>query len=277
MSLKLFDDVTEEIPVKFWTFPAGERGVRIALEKLFIFTHYFYIELLYKSSDDLVDLILLVNALRNSVPRCRITLGVPYFPFARNDRVMVDGEPHALQAIVQVILSLNLTEVWCEDAHSQVLSALFPPGLLRSIPQCDVWLPKIADNITLYSALVSPDAGAAKKIYTLAKMCGLPAFEATKVRDPKTGEITSTKFEVPSGVDINDYNRLFVVDDICDGGYTFTELAKVIRQAGYVGDLVLCVTHGIFSKGIEPLLDHYDFVLCKNNLSSVPNNLVGLE
>ena len=48
--------------------------------------------------------------------------------------------------------------------------------------------------------------------------------------------------------------RVLIVDDICDGGATFTSLAKVLKNAGavYIG---LHVTHGIFSKGIQVLLE----------------------
>lgn len=53
--------------------------------------------------------------------------------------------------------------------------------------------------------------------------------------------------------DFSGYDCLVVVDDICDGGRTFVELAKAIREAGYTKELRLCVTHGIFSAGLQPL------------------------
>jgi ribose-phosphate pyrophosphokinase len=43
-----------------------------------------------------------------------------------------------------------------------------------------------------------------------------------------------------------------IVDDICDGGRTFIELAKVLRPLTS-GQVKLYVTHGIFSAGFEAL------------------------
>ena len=53
-----------------------------------------------------------------------------------------------------------------------------------------------------------------------------------------------------------------IVDDICDGGRTFIELGKIIRKD--YDRLILCVTHGIFSKGVEPL-DVFDEIYSTNS------------
>ena len=51
-----------------------------------------------------------------------------------------------------------------------------------------------------------------------------------------------------------------IVDDICDGGRTFIELAKVLKERG-AGKIGLFVTHGIFSQGVGVLFDNgIDFI-----------------
>lgn len=45
-----------------------------------------------------------------------------------------------------------------------------------------------------------------------------------------------------------------ITDDICDGGATFIGIAKELRRLN-CHKVVLYVTHGIFSKGIEVLMD----------------------
>lgn len=256
MSIKLFVNGTIELPVKFWTFPGGERNCRIE-DFIKGEVKAAIIECNYQSSNDLVDLILLTNAIRQHFGMIRISLDIPYFPFARQDRVMTMGEPHALQAVVQVINMLDFTDIFVEDPHSDVLAALFPPGKLSTQPQWSIWANKIGPEPN--SALVSPDAGAAKKIYKLAERLNMPVIEATKVRDPKSGQITSTK--LPQWDEF--YDTLYVVDDICDGGRTFVELAKAIKATGCSSELVLCVTHGIFSQGLEPLRC-FDKIYCSN-------------
>ncbi|MNQ12726.1 ribose-phosphate pyrophosphokinase [compost metagenome] len=57
--------------------------------------------------------------------------------------------------------------------------------------------------------------------------------------------------------------NVLVVDDICDGGRTFTELAKVLKQYD-LGSLSLYITHGIFSAGVEVLTNVFDKVYTMN-------------
>ena len=102
---------------------------------------------------------------------------------------------------------------------------------------------------------------------------------ATKVRNPDNGEILRT--EVPEDVSYRGKN-LLIVDDICDGGRTFIELAKVLRD--YEPSRIdLYVTHGIFSKGFEifeDLIDHFYVANVLPNSSfyeQLPSNLTFLR
>lgn len=263
MPTKLFIN-GESVPLSFWTFPGGERNVRIDFLNKYSPSAVALIECVYKGSDDLVDLIILVNALRQE-NLSNISLSIPYFPFARQDRVMTSGEANALQAIAQVFNMLNLKHIEISDPHSDVLEALFPPGVLSITRQWEIWSLISAHEYLPDIGLVSPDTGALKKIYKLADLLNVPVVCAQKVRDVSTGKITSTTIDVSNVLSLT---SLYVVDDICDGGRTFIELAKAIRSQGYAGKLVLCVTHGIFSQGLE-VLGHYDTIRCYNNLSGL--------
>ncbi len=98
-------------------------------------------------------------------------------------------------------------------------------------------------------AFVSPDAGANKKTMELSKYFNHSNFlRADKNRNLHTGEILET---VVYGVIPPE---VIIADDICDGGRTFIELAKVLKAKG-AKKVYLYVTHGIFSKGTKPLLD----------------------
>ena len=56
--------------------------------------------------------------------------------------------------------------------------------------------------------------------------------------------------EVHSRISVVANRIALIVDDICDGGGTFSGIAQVLRANG-AEKIYLCVTHGIFSKGIE--------------------------
>lgn len=106
--------------------------------------------------------------------------------------------------------------------------------------------------------MISPDAGANKKTLEMAKFLGHNNFiRADKIRNVKTGSIEHTA--VYGCVKDKD---CLIVDDICDGGATFIALAERLKF-GDAKSVSLYVTHGIFSKGKQHLLDNgVDHIYC---------------
>ena len=254
---------------KFWTFPGGERSVKLTDTETTIGLRPIQLLMNFKGSDDLIDMMLAVNALRHMYGTdVAIELTVPYFPFSRQDRVMTDGEPFGLQAVVDMIKMCNFTKVTTWDIHSDVAGAMFPAGVFVNVSQPDLWSNRIRELADHDTVIVSPDAGALKKIYKVAGATGLPVVEAKKIRDVATGHIVKTEID---GTQLSKFEQVIIVDDICDGGRTFIELAKVIRDSGFKGKLILCVTHGIFSKGLDVFNgpDGFDAVYTMNNINNV--------
>lgn len=260
MSVRLYGG-NQYLDLKWWTFPGGERNVQISscdsIEKFKSFT----VVVDFKKSDDMIDMLLLVNACRNVSRNVKLRLRIPYFPAARQDRVMNEGEPFALQVMANLIKSCDFTEVEVWDPHSDVLAGMFDPGVLLVKPQWELAHKMISAAGYSNYALVSPDAGALKKIYKLAKLLEVPVVEAMKERDVTNGKIVQTNIPV-----LGHYETYIVVDDICDGGFTFIELAKVLKAKKPNAKLVLYITHGIFSKGRDVLNEWYDDILCVNEM-----------
>lgn len=232
------------IPHKKITFPAGEMHVVLDLhsdEHLPNVT----IEWNFENNDELVELMLYCDALRQTKYWLSV-LTIPYFPFSRQDRVAVPGDAFSLKVISDIVNSLNADKVITYDAHSDVLPALVKN--LHVIKQEDIFAPMInamGDKISL----ISPDGGALKKIYKLAAKITSPVevIECSKYRDPKTGDIRHTNIFVGQGW-LNG-STCVIVDDICDGGKTFVEIAKTIREHHSPKKIILMVTHGLFTKG----------------------------
>lgn len=268
MSVTLYG-ANKDIEVKWWTFPGGERGCKI-VDPLEIERYKrFAIKCKFQSSDDLIDILMLVDACRNIERRVSLRLEIPYFPYARQDRVCAAGEPFALRVAVQMLKGCDFDEIMIFDPHSDVLEALFPPGLLTVKRQWDLAREVLEPRLTSTAlrketVLVAPDAGALKKIFYLAKSMRLPVITCSKVRDTETGKILGTTVpDIPEGA-----KNFWVIDDICDGGATFIELAKAFYQRydNETHQLNLLVTHGIFSRGQDVLKAYYNEVLAINNL-----------
>lgn len=213
-----------------------------------------------QSPKDLVELLMTNEVIDRLLPTWKRAkphkkLVIPYFPYARQDRVTEHNVAFSLKVAAKLINDLDFDEVVSCDVHSDVTPALV--NNMRVVSQLEL----ITENCRLleerlrssyYDAILCPDAGAYKKSNALAMHYNMPLLVAHKVRNVTTGEIEGVY--VPDEV----ANRqVLIADDICDGGRTFIELAKAAK-AKKATNMGLYVTHGIFAKGLEPLAEFID-------------------
>jgi ribose-phosphate pyrophosphokinase len=261
--LKLFAGNTE-IEINFWSFPGGERGVKL-LNFSSNVPMEVSIQLDFKNSNDLIDLLLLVDCVKSNMNFSKLTLNIPYFPYARQDRLN-SGESFSLRVIANLIKSCGFDKVVVVDPHSDVLAGMFPSGMLEIVTQEEVLVELIKNKGYKKFALIAPDAGASKKTQKIAmKLGGVSVIQANKIRNMETGKISGTAID---SSEFGWYDNLIVCDDIIDGGATFIELGKIIRKE-YSGGLHLVATHGIFSKGITVFDGIFDSVEVYNDMRGI--------
>jgi ribose-phosphate pyrophosphokinase len=244
----------KEIDFKSFTFSGGEPHIKINpdfdVNQKITITHRL------NSFNDLGLLCLTVDALRRMDVKV-IDLFIPYFPAARQDRVMIKGEPLSVKVYADIINAMQLNKVFVFDAHSEVTPAL--------VNNCEVipnhtFIAAVIKTIGNDVKLISPDGGALKKIYKVSEFLGgVDVVECSKSRDVKTGRLSGFKVyeEDLKGMDC------LIVDDICDGGGTFVGLAEELKKKN-AGKLYLAVSHGIFNKGFE-VLDCFDKIFTTNS------------
>ncbi len=229
-----------------------------------------------------VELLLaVVGAIKAITPSCKINLNIVYLLGGRSDRHFSKHSPHYLRDVIApVINQLNLTEVRILDPHSDVSEAVFKK--CRPFSALHVLLGKYLTDKKPTGAIqiVVPDAGAEKRIIkTIAdysKLTNEPLpeirlIQCIKTRDLATGAITGltvcqnqeVDFELPT----------VVIDDLCDGGKTFIEIADKVM----VKDLALIVAHGIFSKGIDPILAEYNRIYTTNSFKEFPETQTDVD
>lgn len=208
-----------------------------------------------------------VKALRE-VGYKEIHLFVPYFLGARSDRKFSDGGYNYLKEVIcPIINAQNFASVTVMDPHShctemgldrfkKVLNSKIVQFALADLAEIGVDLKKLVWLI--------PDKGACDKAYETIKEIGFEGnvVECSKKRDVKTGKIVETN--IPHGV-VFEGDTCVIVDDICDGGWTFTALAEKAKERG-ASKIYLVVTHGIFSQGVMELLQHMDGIYCSNSV-----------
>lgn len=256
----------EQLDIKYRTFGGGEPHIYVSnFPELDYFNEveiFFY----FSEIKEVFDLLLLDNVIKNNLigKQYQKTLYCYYLPFSRQDRITDLSEPFSLKVICDLINSMQFNKVITLDNHSDVSSALLHNNIdLDSVE----FIQKVLDNSS-YQTICSPDAGALKKTYKLlSKLEGdYDLIRADKVRDLKTGEISNTTIYGECK-----HKDILIVDDICDGGRTYIELAKALFDNG-ANKVGLLVSHGIFSRGLEPLREAgISDIICVNNIMEMRN------
>jgi ribose-phosphate pyrophosphokinase len=275
--LDLTDSTNSNIKYEINKFPDGQQSItlptasRVWMEKVSVVKIHSHLN----SFQDL-ELIICAKKILDNLGVSQVVLHVPYFLGARSDRRFEEGTVHYLKEVIcPIINSLKFSAVVVLDPHSDVLEAC-----LDNMIKIDNHL-LVKQALTLIDnkndarervCLVSPDAGAYKKIFDVAKKFDInKVITATKVRDLKTGQILHT--EVPLQ-DLNEDIKYVIVDDICDGGRTFTEIAKAIRTQVPNARIYLVVTHGIFSAGFEELEKYFERIYTTNSYKDTIERIV---
>lgn len=203
-----------------------------------------------QSANDLLLLLLTTDALKR-LGITNIECFIPYMPFARQDRVMVKGEPLSIKVLSDILNAQNFEKIEVYDVHSEVSCALL--NNVHAITNHS-----FVSQVLQYKSdylIVSPDAGAYKKIF---KVCQYLEYTNKIVLCNKTRDVTTGNI-IDVTCDTDDFagKDLYIIDDICDGGGTFILLANELKRRN-CGKVNLIVSHGIFSKGVEALenIDH---------------------
>lgn len=255
------------IKYKISQFPDGQQD--IVLNWIIYKGEPVTIKSRFNSFKDL-ELIIATNKALKRLGVKEIHLTIPYLLGARSDRhFQYGGNSYLVDVIAPILNAQEFESVTVLDVHSDVAAACIKN--LKTITNeklVRTSIINICENLDIKKIVViSPDAGAQKKIYR--SIDGLAIVKevvtASKKRDVITGNITDT--EVPLG-EHSDYldARFVIIDDICDGGRTFVEIAKKIKDRLPLSKIDLIVTHGIFSAGLDTLSTYFNSIYTTNSV-----------
>ena len=278
-----------DIKYKISNFPDGQKQVTIinmdALQEYYMAntgakSYYVGSVQLRSRLNNFSDLELIICAVKSlrELGVKRISLYIPYFLGSRSDRKFEEGSNNYLKDVIcPIINNLNFESVTVLDPHSDVLEAC----LNNFKKESNKKLVEFTLN-NLYGKtngtnplfiLISPDAGANKKIYKIADEINYNGdiITCSKDRD-NNGKLTKTIVPIEQ-LKNNWFRDRIIIDDVVDGGATFINIIRAIddqrndRPEG--GKNYLIVTHGIFSKGLNEILQYFDGIYCTNSYKDI--------
>jgi ribose-phosphate pyrophosphokinase len=214
-------------------------------------------------NDHLMELLLYIDAFRRASVN-RVSVVLPYFPYARQDRMVKGREAISARVVANLLESLGTTRVIFVDIHNHATQGFFniPVDPVSAIPVLAQYFRKPEfEN----SAVVSPDVGRASMAGKYAELLNLPLVVMHKRRT----SFTDTKTTHVVG-DIKG-RRPIIVDDLMASGSVLKQI-DALYAAGAEGKCYFVVTHAVLLPEAIRILNEDDRIekLVVSNTIPIP-------
>lgn len=188
---------------------------------------------------NLMELLIITDALKRSSAK-RITLVIPYFGYARQDR---KDRPHVAitsKLVANLMIAAGPDRILTMDLHATQIQGFFDIPVDHLFAS-NVFLSYLNTfkNIEDY-IIVSPDPGAIYRSTFFAQHLDTEIAIIDKRR--KTHNVS----EVMNIIGDVKGRNVIIVDDIVDTGGTLCNAAKALRKNG-AKDIYTCITHPVLS------------------------------
>lgn len=201
--------------------------------------YVFFIQSTFAPSDNLMELLLMVDAAKRASAGY-ITVVIPFFGYARQDRKDKPRVPISAKLIANILEAAGADRVMTMDLHAPQIQGFFdiPVDHLK----CEaIFIPYLEKNINLDNVIfAAPDVGGVKRARTYSKYFHKSLVICDKERR-KANEIAGmTVIGEVEGKDV------IMVDDIVDTAGTLSRAANIIMEKGAKSVRALC-THPVLS------------------------------
>jgi len=220
-------------------FPDGENYVRIPTE--FAGRNVTLLHRCYPDQDrSLIQLLLILNTLKEG-GASSIQAIVPYLPYARQDKLFLEGEAMSSKIICELINMSGCDELVTFDCHFLKKEGTFTYGGLK-IRNISLSKPIISYfKSKMHSPkIISPDEGAS---YLLANEKDKGVMKKSR-GEYSEGKSIYRKPMVEVGFEVKGRN-VVIVDDMISTGSTMLKAVEACRKLG--AKTISCgATHGLF-------------------------------
>jgi ribose-phosphate pyrophosphokinase len=189
-----------------------------------------------------MEQLIMVDALKRASAK-RITVIMPFYPYARQDKKHKGREPISARLVADLFKTAGADRIMTVDLHTAQIQGFFdgPVDHLLAQRLLSSYIKETygSDNVTV----VSPDAGRTKLAEKWADdLGGVPIAFIHKTRDPLLPNDVVAKRVVGEV-----HGRLcIVIDDMVDTGGTIAKAVDQLVEEG-AADVVVAASHGVLS------------------------------
>lgn len=187
----------------------------------------------------------------------------------RSDRLFKPGQSHYFRDVIAPVINTM-------PGHKKFLQ---PHGRSLRYIKSNEWHPDYVFYSTAQvkaqqKTIIAGDRSAVNLCQQLAgfesNFKNSPYFN--KIRKDDGTLVATLSKEVIADIKEGDNDTILIVDDMCDGGATFIAESEVLRTLFPDKQLHLFVIHGLFTKGLEHISDHFDRIFTTNSYQDFPQN-----
>jgi ribose-phosphate pyrophosphokinase len=197
-------------------------------------------------NDNLMELLLYLDAFRRASAHS-VSLVIPYFPYARQDRMARGREAISARVVADLLESQGAARVIYVDIHNRATQGFFkiPVDPLTAIPLLAEYFsrPEFAN-----AAIVSPDVGRAGMAGRYAERLNLPLVIMQKRRVSFSKTVTTDVVGDIAG------HRPIIIDDLMAGGSVLKQL-DALYSRGAEGKAYFAVTHAVLLPTALEIID----------------------
>jgi ribose-phosphate pyrophosphokinase len=196
-------------------------------------------------NDNFIELLLYLDALPRASAHS-VSVVIPYFPYARQERMAKGREAISARVIANALENNGADRVIYMEIHAPAIQGFFniPVDPLSAIPLLSQYFQKEEFQ---NAAIVSPDVGRTALAGKYAQMLNLPLVVMHKRRD-SFSETTTTRV-----VGDIEGRRPIIIDDLIAGGSVLRQIDALYQQ-GAVGKACFSITHPVLlPKALETL------------------------
>ncbi len=200
--------------------------------------YVFLIQSTFAPADNMLELFLMIDAAKRASAEY-ITVVIPFFGYARQDRKDKPRVPISAKLIANLLETAGANRVMTMDFHADQIQGFFdiPVDHLKSEAIYMPYLEKLdLSNVTF----ASPDVGGVKRARAYAKYFTRPLVICDKYRKRANEVAGMTVIGEVAGADV------ILVDDIVDTAGTLCRAADIIIDKGAKSVRALC-THPVLS------------------------------
>ncbi len=192
----------------------------------------------FPTNDNLMELLITLDSLKRASAG-RITVVIPYYGYARQDRKAKSRDPITAKLVANLLTTAGADRVITMDLHASQIQGFFdiPVDHLAGGPTIANYFESLGlDNMVV----VSPDAGSVKRTRKLARQLGC-SFAIIDKHRPKPNES-----EVMNIIGDIEGKNCIMIDDMIDTGGTIVNGAKALMERG-AKSVRAGATHGVLS------------------------------